>query len=89
MNMSLDAARLKKDFPVLEQQVNDEQLVYLDNAATTHKPGKVIEAVNQYWRTSNSNPGRSLHELANRSREAYSSAREKTAEFIAASSREV
>ena len=45
----IDVEKIRKDFPILDQIVNDEPLVYLDNAATTQKPKAVLESVNRYY----------------------------------------
>ncbi|MDR1146092.1 MAG: cysteine desulfurase [Verrucomicrobiales bacterium] len=78
----LDPAQLRKDFPVLDQQVNGHPLVYLDNAATTQKPLTVIDALVNYYRRDNSNVHRGLHELSNRATAAYEGARARAAHFI-------
>lgn len=80
--MKLNAQQLKKDFPILEQQVNDEPLVYLDNAATTQKPTVVLNALQNYYETSNANVHRGVHTLAERATTQYEAVREKVREFI-------
>ena len=57
----LDAEVIRKDFPILDQIVNDEPLVYLDNAATTQKPLAVLEAINRYYEQDNANVHRGVH----------------------------
>ncbi len=84
--MSLDASQLKKDFPALQQQINGSRLVYLDNAATTQKPRQVIDRVSRFYEEENANVGRSLHELARRSTDAFEDARRRVQQFINASS---
>jgi len=74
--------RIKADFPILDQQVNDHRLVYLDNAATSQKPRIVVNALIDYYKKINSNFHRGLHTLAERSTNAYERAREHTASFI-------
>ena len=76
----------KKDFPVLNQIVNDEPLVYLDNAATTQKPLKVLAAIKDYYENDNANIHRGVHTLAERATEKYEAAREKVRQFINAKS---
>lgn len=83
----LDAAALKKDFPILDQIVNDEPLVYLDNAATTQKPLPVLEALERYYKEDNANVHRGVHTLAERATAAYEAARDKVRAFIHAASR--
>src|SRR5438874_878686 len=83
----LDVARLRQDFPILERKLrNGKPLVYLDNAATTQKPAAVIDAMDRYYRETNSNVHRSIHELGERATEAYIAAHEAVARFIGAGS---
>jgi len=85
-----NAEAIKKDFPILDQIVNDEPLVYLDNAATTQKPKQVLTAIEDYYFRDNANVHRGVHTLAERATAAYEAARERVRSFInAASSREV
>ena len=77
---------IKKDFPVLNQIVNDEPLVYLDNAATTQKPLKLLAAIKDYYENDNANVHRGVHTLAERATEKYEAAREKVRQFINAKS---
>lgn len=81
-----DVASIRKDFPVLHQQVHGKPLVWLDNAATTQKPQSVIDAVSNYYSKDNSNIHRGAHTLAARSTDAFEQAREKVQRFIGASS---
>ena len=73
---------LRPDFPVLHQQVHGKPLVYLDNAATSHKPRAVIEAIARYYERDNSNVHRGLHALSMRATDAYEAARARVARFI-------
>jgi cysteine desulfurase/selenocysteine lyase len=77
-----DVERVRQDFPILHQQVNDQQLVYLDNAATTQKPNAVIDAIVDYYRKDNSNVHRGAHALADRATEKFEAVRVKVAEFL-------
>ncbi|HKJ23696.1 MAG TPA: cysteine desulfurase [Myxococcota bacterium] len=79
-----DVARLRKEFPILDQEVNGHPLVYLDNAATSQKPRAVIEAVSHHYERDNANIHRGVHALAQRSTAGYEGAREKLARFIGA-----
>ena len=79
---------LKSDFPTLKQKINGNELVYLDNAATTQKPEKVIKALESYYRSINSNIHRGVHTLSIRATNAYEEARSKVAAFINAELRE-
>ena len=79
---SFDVDQIRKDFPILNQEVNKHPLVYLDNGATTQKPIAVIEAVDSYYREDNSNVHRGAHELSDRSTKAFEQARVDVAKFI-------
>lgn len=86
----LDANHIKQDFNILDQLVNDEPLVYLDNAATTQKPTVVLEALCSYYETDNANVHRGVHTLAERATSQYEASRQLVADFIKAkSSKEV
>ena len=78
----IDALKLRQDFPILHQLVNDEPLVYLDNAATTQKPEAVLAKVAAYYHQDNANVHRGVHTLAERATQSYESAREKVRAFI-------
>ena len=85
-----NAEAIKQDFPILDQIVNDEPLVYLDNAATTQKPTRVLAAIENYYLSDNANVHRGVHTLAERATASYETARERVRAFINAdSSREV
>jgi cysteine desulfurase/selenocysteine lyase len=73
-------------FPILDQEVNDHPLVYLDSSATSQKPVQVIEALEKYYREINSNVHRGVHTLGTRATDAYEGAREKVRKFINAKS---
>ncbi|MCY8231548.1 cysteine desulfurase [Priestia endophytica] len=79
---------IREQFPILHQEVNGNLLVYLDSAATSQKPLKVIEAVDKYYREYNSNVHRGVHTLGTRATDGYEGAREKVRKFINASSTE-
>ena len=78
----IDGKKIRQDFPILNQIVNDEPLVYLDNAATTQKPQAVLTALNDYYHHDNANVHRGVHTLAERATEAYEAAREKVRNFV-------
>lgn len=82
----LDVEKIRQDFPILDQIVNDEPLVYLDNAATTQKPTQVLDAVRKYYLEDNANVHRGVHTLAERATAAYEASREKVRAFINAGS---
>ena len=77
---------IKNEFPVLNQIVNDEPLVYLDNAATTQKPLSVLSPIKDNYENDNANVHRGVHTLAERATEKYEAAREKVRAFINAKS---
>lgn len=74
----------KKDFPILQKKINGNTIVYLDNAATTHKPRKVIESIEEYNKNYNGNPHRGAHYLSMEATKVYEDSRKKVAEFIGA-----
>ena len=80
---------IKSDFPTLGQKINGNDLVYLDNAATTQKPRSVINAVNDYYKKTNSNIHRGVHTLSQEATEKYEKAREKVAKFINSNEKEI
>ena len=73
---------IKSDFPTLNQKINGNELVYLDNAATTQKPYAVIEAIDAYYKKTNSNIHRGVHTLSQRATEKYENSRTKVATFL-------
>ena len=83
---SLDLTAIRKDFPILDQMIYDQPLVYLDNAATSQKPVQVIDAVADYYRQDNANIHRGVHRLSQRATDAYEGARSKVRDFINAKS---
>ena len=86
----LDAAALRRDFPILRREVHGRPLVYLDNAATTQKPHCVIEAVAGYYRHHNANIHRGVHWLSETATQAHEEARGKVRGFLnAAKDREI
>ena len=78
--------KIKNDFPILFQEVNDEPLVYLDNAATSQKPKQVIDSLVHYYEHDNANVHRGVHTLAERATSSYEASREKVRNFINAKS---
>jgi cysteine desulfurase / selenocysteine lyase len=83
--MTLDVARIRKDFPILERQVRGGQpLIYLDSANTSQKPRQVIDAVSAFYERHNANIHRATHELSEEATAAYEGARIKAAGFIGA-----
>ncbi|WP_251550010.1 cysteine desulfurase [Neobacillus muris] len=77
---------IRRQFPILNQEVNGHPLVYLDSSATSQKPVRVIETLEKYYREYNSNVHRGVHTLGTRATDAYEGAREKVRKFINAKS---
>ena len=84
--MSLDAQRVKKDFPILETLAHGKRLVYLDSAATSQKPRAVIDRMVRFYEEENANVHRGIYELGEKATAAYEGAREASARFIGARS---
>lgn len=80
-----DITGIRKDFPILSSTVHGKPLVYLDNAATTHKPVAVLDTIEKYYRTQNSNIHRGVHYLSQVATAEYEYARETVRKFINAS----
>ena len=86
----LDAAALRREFPILLQRIGGRRLIYLDSAATSQKPRSVTRAMLEYYERDNANVHRSIHALAVRATEAYEGARAAVARFLGAvESREI
>jgi len=83
-----DVERVRKDFPALHQSVNGHPLIWLDNAATTHKPQSVIDATNEFYARHNSNIHRAAHTLAARATDLFEGGREKVRRFLNAPSKD-
>src|SRR5215471_7816770 len=82
MNTSVDWSAIRKDFPILDQKVHGQPLVYLDNAATSQKPRAVLDALRHYYEHDNANVHRGIHELSMRATGAFEAARARAAKFI-------
>lgn len=82
VKQSLDIKEIREQFPVLNQEVNGFPLIYLDNAATSQKPIRVIEALNHYYSSYNSNIHRGVHTLAERATNAFEETRKSIQQFI-------
>ncbi|HEV3447691.1 MAG TPA: cysteine desulfurase [Gemmataceae bacterium] len=86
----LNVARIREDFPILRQKIHGKPLVYLDNAATAQKPQVVLDVVNRFYKTENSNVHRGVHWLSQKATEDYEAARVKVQRFLnAAQAREI
>jgi cysteine desulfurase/selenocysteine lyase len=86
MAQTIDWLALRKDFPILDQQVHGQPLIYFDNAATSQKPRAVIAALVHYYEHDNANVHRGIHELSNRATAGFEAARTRAAKFINARS---
>ena len=80
-----DVDKVRRDFPILERRIGDKKLVYLDNAATSQKPRRVIQSLTEYYEDHNANIHRGVHRLAEEATAAYEEARRKMARFLGAS----
>jgi cysteine desulfurase/selenocysteine lyase len=87
--VNLDVARVRKDFPILDREVHGKRLVYLDSAATSQKPQRVIDAVGDFYSHRNAAVHRSVHELGEEATAAYEGARATIARFVNADPRGV
>lgn len=83
---TVDWARLRADFPILDQKVHGHPLIYFDNAASSQKPWAVIKALDGYYEKDNANVHRGIHELSNRATAAFEASRERVTKFINARS---
>jgi cysteine desulfurase/selenocysteine lyase len=84
----LDVEHIREDFPILQREFGGEQLVYLDNAATSQTPDQVVDTIAHYYRHTNANVHRGLHQLSQEASIAYEEAHDRVAEFIGAEGRE-
>ena len=89
MNAALDIPAIRAQFPILAERVRGKRLAYLDNAATTQKPEAMLQAIDRYYRTSNANVHRAVHELAERATTQYEAARDRSAAFLRATREEI
>jgi len=82
MTTKFDLYRVREDFPILKQRINGNPLVYLDNGATSQKPQSVIDAIVEYYTTTNSNVHRGVHTMSQQATDGYEGARSKIRQFI-------
>ena len=82
---TLDVAKIRADFPILDREVNGHRLVYLDSAASSQKPRQVVEAMDRYYETTHANVHRGVYQIAADATHAFEEARAKTARFLGAS----
>jgi cysteine desulfurase/selenocysteine lyase len=80
--MQFDVEEIRKDFPILDRKVNGENLVYLDNAATSQKPKEVIDSIRDYYMNHNANVHRGVHLLSVEATDAYENARNQISDLI-------
>jgi cysteine desulfurase/selenocysteine lyase len=78
----VDIERIRRDFPILERRIDEQPLIYLDNAATTHKPRQVLETIQAFYTTYNANIHRSPHRLGQEATELYEQAHRNVARFV-------
>ncbi|HVM09610.1 MAG TPA: SufS family cysteine desulfurase [Acidimicrobiales bacterium] len=84
VDLPLDVDKVKKDFPILDQQVNGKRLVFLDSAASSQKPTQVIEAMSRYYETTHANVHRGVYAIAEAATAQYEGSRNAVARFIGA-----
>src|SRR6056297_3113274 len=84
----LDVEAIREEYPSLQREFDGEQVVYLDNAATTQTPERVVETIADYYRTTNANVHRGLHQLSQEASIAYEEAHDRVTDFIGAEGRE-
>jgi cysteine desulfurase/selenocysteine lyase len=85
---SLDAERVRADFPLLTRRIHGKPLIYFDNANTAQKPQAVVDAVDRYYKEFNANVSRAVHTLGEEATSAYEATRAKLAAFVNAPSRD-
>jgi cysteine desulfurase/selenocysteine lyase len=84
----LDVEHIREDFPILRREFGGEQVKYLDNAATSQTPDQVVDAIAHYYRHTNANVHRGLHQLSQEASIAYEEAHDRVAAFVGADGRE-
>lgn len=84
-----DPQVVKRDFPILQREINGKPLVYLDSGASAQKPSSVLEAERSYYETNNANVHRGAHTLGDEATQAYQAAREKVAKFVGGKTEEI
>src|SRR6056297_1888476 len=85
--MSPDALEIREDFPILRRRIGDDQLVYLDNAATTQTPTQVYDVFEEFYTEYNANVHRGIHALSHEASVAYEQAHDRVADFLGAEGR--
>src|SRR5438552_5192121 len=82
----VDWKAIREDFPIRHEKAHGQPLIYFDSAATSQKPRRVLEALQNYYEHNNANVHRGLHELSSRATEAYERSRRRVAEYLGAAS---
>src|SRR6476646_3847926 len=82
----VDWKAIREDFPILHEKAHGQPLIYFDNAATSQKPRRVLDALRRYYEHNNANVHRGLHELSSRATEAYEGSRRRVADYLGADS---
>jgi cysteine desulfurase/selenocysteine lyase len=82
----VDWKAIREDFPILHEKAHGQPLIYFDNAATSQKPRRVLDALRRYYEHNNANVHRGLHELSSRATEAYEGSRRRVADYLGAAS---
>ena len=83
---AFDIEKIRKDFPLLEQEMNGKPIIFLDSAASSQKPAQVIDRLNDYYRTGHANVHRGVYQLSQEATTAFEEARELVRQFINAPS---
>jgi len=78
----IDSEKIASDFPILKRKINNNNLIYFDNAATSQKPIQVIESITNFYTSTNANIHRGVHTLSMEATNLYDRAKERVAEFI-------
>jgi len=81
---ALDVASIREEYPILQREFDGDRVAYLDNAATTQTPDRVVDAIADYYRTTNANVHRGIHHLSQEASLAYEEAHDRAAEFVGA-----
>ncbi|TRO49037.1 aminotransferase class V-fold PLP-dependent enzyme, partial [Candidatus Bathyarchaeota archaeon] len=87
--MSFNISKIRADFPIFQREINNNPLIYFDNAATTQKPIQVIESIKNFYEKYNANVHRAVYSLSQEATELYEESREKIAKFINAEPSEI
>lgn len=80
--MSLNSSKIRADFPIFQRKINNNPLIYFDNAATTQKPIQVIESIKNFYEKHNANVHRAVYSLSQEATELYEDSRAKIAKFV-------